>query len=205
MITKYNIDHRVKVSASTTTLLDVPMVVRVNKFNEDAAKHFADDMAKAHTTGQEIIPVVCDSYGGTVYSLLAMIDVIRSATVPVATIIEGKAMSCGAVLATCGSPGLRFMGGKATMMIHDVSSFSHGKISDIKENVREGERLNKIIFNILDENARKDSGYFWDIVQKRSRVDWYVTPNQAKKHKLIDVVGIPTLQVDIKMTQELVY
>jgi len=202
MITTYDIDPRVKVSPSNTTQLDVPIVVRVNKFTEEAVKTFADDMAKAHSTGQEIIPVVCDSYGGQVYSLLAMIDIIESATIPVSTIIEGKAMSCGAVLATCGDPGWRFMAPNATMMVHDVSSGAIGKVSDIKADVKESERLNKLIFSILEKNAGKEKGYFWDIIQKRARVDWYLNAKQAKRHKLIDMVGIPKMIVSVAMTQE---
>ena len=75
-----------------------PMMIRVNKFDEEAAKKFAMEMGQAHNTGQKIIPVIIDSYGGQVYSLMSMISAIKHAELPVATIVEGKAMSCGAVL-----------------------------------------------------------------------------------------------------------
>ena len=75
-----------------------PIIIRVNKFNEKAALEFATKVAVAHSTGQKVIPVVIDSYGGEVYSLMSMISSIESSELPVATIVEGKAMSCGAVL-----------------------------------------------------------------------------------------------------------
>jgi len=75
-----------------------PIIIRVNKFNEESAKKFAQEMAAAHNTGQKVIPVVIDSYGGQVYSLMSMISAIRHAEIPVATIVEGKAMSCGALI-----------------------------------------------------------------------------------------------------------
>ena len=107
---------------SEVKLMNNPIVVRVNKFNEDAAKKFTQDMASAHNSGQNIIPIVIDSYGGQVYSLMSMISDIKSSDLPVATIVEGKAMSCGAVLFTFGENGHRYMAPDATVMIHDVSS-----------------------------------------------------------------------------------
>ena len=59
---------------SEVKLMNNPIVVRVNKFNEDAAKKFTQDMASAHNSGQNIIPIVIDSYGGQVYSLMSMIS-----------------------------------------------------------------------------------------------------------------------------------
>ena len=48
-------------------LRNAPIIIRVNKFTEDSAKKFHNEMARAHSTGQKIIPVVIDSYGGQVY------------------------------------------------------------------------------------------------------------------------------------------
>ena len=71
-----------------------PVIIKVNKFDEKSASDFATKMSMAHSTGQKIIPVVIDSYGGQVYALMAMIASIRASELPVATIVEGKAMSC---------------------------------------------------------------------------------------------------------------
>ena len=70
-----------------------PQIIRVNKFDEKSAKEFQDQISLAHNTGQKIIPVVIDSYGGQVYSLMSMIAAIRASELPVATNVEGKAMS----------------------------------------------------------------------------------------------------------------
>ena len=69
-----------------------PIIIRVNDFNEDAAKKFQGEIAAAHNTGQKVIPVVIDSYGGEVYSLMSMISAIKNSELPIATIVEGKAM-----------------------------------------------------------------------------------------------------------------
>ena len=41
-----------------------PVIIRVNKFDDDHAKKFSDQIAQAHNTGQKVIPVIVDSYGG---------------------------------------------------------------------------------------------------------------------------------------------
>ena len=104
-----------------------PIVIRVNKFDEESAAKFSAQMSAAQSTGQTMIPIVIDSYGGQVYSLMSMIANIKSSKIPVATIVEGKAMSCGALLFSYGVSGYRFMDKHATIMIHDVSSGARGK------------------------------------------------------------------------------
>ena len=119
-----------------------PIIIRVNDFDEKSADEFAQKMALAHNTGQSIIPVVIDSYGGQVYSLMSMISSIKASALPVATIVEGKAMSCGVLLASCGTKGYRYVTEDATLMIHDVSSGAYGKNSEIQASADETKRLN---------------------------------------------------------------
>ena len=120
-----------------------PVIITVNEFNEKSAKEFTSKMSAAHNTGQKVIPIIIDSYGGEVYSLMKMVSAIKNSDIPVATVVEGKAMSCGAVLFTFGEEGMRYMDPDATVMIHDVSSMAWGKIADLKADVAEAERLNE--------------------------------------------------------------
>ena len=118
-----------------------PVIICVNEFNEENANQFIKEIGLAHNTGQPIIPVVIDSYGGDVYALSRMIDAIKNATLPVATIVEGKAMSCGAILMTYGTKGYRYCNGDATVMMHDISSGAFGKIEEVRSSFKETERL----------------------------------------------------------------
>ena len=80
----------------TLELKQEPVIITINNFDEESAAAFSEAVSMAHNTGQKVIPVIIDSYGGQAYSLLSMISTIKSSTVPVATIVRGKAMSCGA-------------------------------------------------------------------------------------------------------------
>lgn len=111
---------------------DLPVIIRLSKFDESNAKAFSAAMMKAQNTGQPVVPVIIDSYGGQVYSLMSMISDIKNSRIPVATIVQGKAMSCGAILFSFGTDGYRYMDPDATLMIHDVSSMGWGKSRRLK-------------------------------------------------------------------------
>jgi ATP-dependent Clp protease protease subunit len=176
-----------------------PIIITVNKFTEESAKEFREKVSYAHNTGQKVIPIVIDSYGGEVYALLSMIATIRSAELPVATVIMGKAMSCGAILASFGSEGLRFASPDSTMMIHDVSSGSLGKVEEIKATAEEANRLNNKLYTMLARNCGKKDSYFMDIIHEKRNADWYLEPEEMVKHGIVNHIRVPTLNVDISV------
>lgn len=180
--------------------IDMPIVVRVNKFDEAAAKEFNEQMGKAHSNNQEIIPIVIDSYGGQVYSLLSMVDIIKNSSKPIATIVEGKAMSCGAVLFTCGNENMRYMSPNSTLMIHDVSSMEFGKAEEIKAGAEEVERLNQKIYGLMSKNIGKPDKYLWNIVHGKGRADWFLDPKEAKKHNIANHIKTPQIKLNLNIS-----
>jgi ATP-dependent Clp protease protease subunit len=176
-----------------------PIIIRVNKFDEESAKKFSSEMALAHNTGQSIIPVVIDSYGGEVYSLMSMISAIKDAEMPVATIVEGKAMSCGAVLFTFGEEGLRFMDPDSTLMIHDVSSMDFGKVEELKAGAKEADRLNEKVYTMMARNCGKKDDYFLKIVDKKKHADWFIESKEAKKYNIANQLRVPTMKINVEV------
>ena len=172
-----------------------PMIIRVNEFNNKAAKEFESSMTKAHNTGQPVIPIIIDSFGGQVYSLMSMISSIRHSELPVATIIEGKAMSCGAILFSFGEEGMRFMDPDATLMIHDVSTAVWGKVEEIKADTAEAERLNQKVYKMMAMNCGKKEDYFLERIHSRSHADWFLDAAEAKKHNLANQIRVPKFNV----------
>ncbi len=183
-----------------------PKIIRVNNFSTPAVNLFRKQVEAALNFEQEIIPVVIDSYGGYVYSLLAMIDIIEKAKLKacVPTIVEGKAMSCGAILFSCGTEGYRYCSPNATVMIHDVSSMSWGKAGDLQASATEVKRLNQMLYRQMAKNTGNKPDYFYDLVQSKGRADWYLTGKEAKKHKLANKLVLPTLDVDVKVLLKMI-
>ena len=180
-------------------LRKAPVIVRVNEFNNKAAKDFTAHVDAAHNTGQSVIPVIIDSYGGQVYSLMAMISAIRHAELPVATIIEGKAMSCGAILFSFGDEGMRFMDPDATLMIHDVSTSVWGKVEEVKADSAEAERLNQKVYKMMARNCGKKDDYFLDLIHERSHADWFLDAAEAESHNLANQVRVPKFNITVNV------
>lgn len=199
MIWKTTVDQNIK----NVDLRQNPVIIRVNKFDEASAKEFATQIGAAHNTGQKIIPVVIDSYGGQVYSLMSMIASIKNSELPIATIVEGKAMSCGVILFSCGTKGYRYITEDATLMIHDVSSGSWGKNSEIQASAKETKRLNDKIYEILAENSSKSEAWFEKKLNKKGRADLFVDSEEAIRLGLADHIGMPKLKIDVKLEIDL--
>ncbi len=180
-------------------LLNNPVIVVVNKFDEDSADEFRNKVSIAQNTGQKVIPVVIDSYGGQVYSLMSMIATIKSCTLPIATIIEGKAMSCGAILFSFGDEGLRFMDKDATLMIHDVSSAQWGKNEEIKASAQETDRLNKKVYKMMARNCGHPDDFFIKKVHDRGHADWFLEADECKELNLANHLRVPKIDVKINV------
>jgi len=180
----------------------LPVVIRVNKFDEKAAEDFSKAVARAQNTGQPVLPVIIDSYGGQVYSLMSMISDIQHSRLPVATIVQGKAMSCGAILFSFGVDGMRYMDPDATVMIHDVSSMGWGKVEEIKADAKEVERLNQKVYKMMAQNCGHDENYFLDIVHEKGHADWFLDAKECKRHKLASKLKIPEMKIGVKVEFE---
>lgn len=203
IITRIIKDNKIK--GKIEDIIGLPKIVSVNKFDEASAAKFFADMTEAENSNQDIIPIVIDSFGGQVYSLFAMIDCIKASKKKIATISIGKSMSCGSVLLSCGHEGFRFSSPMSTILIHDVSGWEFGKVQEIKTGAQEIERLNETFYHIMDRNCGHNEGYFQKIVHdEKGHADWFLTPEEAKKHNLVNHIRIPHFEITVKVDVDLV-
>jgi len=182
------IDPRIKIKPEA---IEKPVIIRISEFDEESVSKFSDDISKAHNTGQEIIPIVIDSYGGSIYDVMSIISEIENSHLLIATIVVGKAMSAGALLLTYGTEGYRYVDQNATIMIHEISANTYGKNEDVKSDAKEIARLNKFAFGKMARNCGHKPNYFLEMCHSNKNADCYLTPQQAKKHNLANHVKIP--------------
>ena len=190
------VDSRIKCKTGD---LDVcAPVIRVNKaFDDDMVDAFSNSFNRALDRNPSIIPIVIDSYGGEVYCLLEMISLIKSSPVPVATICNGKAMSCGAILASFGAEGLRFMDPDATVMIHDVSSRAFGKVEELKADASEADRLNKKVFTMMARNCGKPDDFFLKKIHDKGHADWFLGADESIEVGLVNFKRVPEMTIKV--------
>lgn len=171
----------------------------VTEFDNESLKKFIEEFTDLNTRAEVgIIPIIVSSYGGQVHVLFSMIDIIRSTTKTVATIGIGKSMSCGAVLLAAGTKGYRFSTENNDIMLHEVSSFEWGKLSEMKNGIEHTKELNKRLFDFLsNQSTSKRKLNFDEEFMKRGNTDWFLSSNEYKKLGLIDHVGMPSLVKDV--------
>ncbi|HET6924680.1 MAG TPA: ATP-dependent Clp protease proteolytic subunit, partial [Candidatus Saccharimonadales bacterium] len=86
-----------------------------------------------------------NSPGGSVYDALAIYDTIQYVTNDVQTVGIGVQASAAAFLLSSGTKGKRFILPHATVMIHQPSSGTRGKVTDQEIDLRESLRIKKLL------------------------------------------------------------
>lgn len=128
------------------------------------------------------IMLYINSPGGSVYDGLGIYDTMTHLKCDVATIGVGMQASMGAFLLSSGTKGKRSLLPHSTVMIHQPSAGTRGKVTDMEIDLREGIRLKKLLNTILSENTGQDI----DTIEKDSDRDNWMTAEEAKSYGLID-------------------
>lgn len=126
------------------------------------------------------ISIYINSYGGSVYDGLAIIDVMGFIDSPIKTVVLGKAMSMGALVFICGDK--RQMTKQSTIMFHEISNGMYGKISELTVNFKETERLSKLISKIVKSCTNIEN------IEKAFEKDTYYCPKDALKLNITDEI-----------------
>lgn len=182
-----------------------PEVVRVgSEVSDEGLESFDEAVRAAEASPLPVVPVLINSEGGDVYSLLHMVETLRRVrSKPVATIVCGKAFSAAATLFTCGHPDHRYIAEHGTLMVHEVTGDEvGGSASDIGTEADEIARLNDVLFCLMDDNCGKRRGYFKRLAGRG--VDVYLDRAGALQHGLATVAGTPTFRVDVAVTSSVV-
>ena len=98
------------------------------------------------------IVIHVDSYGGAIYQCFGLLSIMKSEGTPVDTVVTGCAMSCGFMISIHGRK--RKIHKHGTMMYHQVSTGAHGKVADIKDDLIEAMRLQKMIEDMTLESTK---------------------------------------------------
>lgn len=130
------------------------------------------------------ITIYINSPGGEVYSCLGLYDVMQlfiNQGYVIRTINIGLAASAAAVILLAGSKGYRYCLPHSTVMLHQPSSGTYGTITDMKIAVEEGDRLKKLLNDIVVQHAGEQ------VVELMERDAW-ISPEEALKFNLIDEI-----------------
>ncbi|MYC26316.1 MAG: ATP-dependent Clp endopeptidase proteolytic subunit ClpP [Gammaproteobacteria bacterium] len=130
------------------------------------------------------IHVYINSPGGSVSAGLSIYDTMQYIRSDVATTCIGQAASMGAFLLASGTAGKRSALPNSRIMLHQPSGGSEGTAADIELQVKEILHLRETLNSLLAHHT----GQKQDRIAKDTDRDFWMSPEDAKKYGLIDVV-----------------
>jgi len=162
---------------------------RIIFLGEDVNEHTANSVVAqllhlAYVDPQADISLYINSPGGSVYDGMAIYDTMNFIKPDVATYGIGLQASMGAFLLSSGAKGKRFCLPHAKVMIHQPSSGTHGKVTDMEIDMKETLEVKEMLAKIMAKNT----GQKLAKVKSDMERDYWMTPDEAVKYRLIDKV-----------------
>lgn len=129
------------------------------------------------------IDIIINSYGGDIYSSLAVYDILRMASnngIKIRT-TAFTAMSGGLIIYLAGDERNCLV--NSTLMAHSVSAGVEGKIEDMVTDLKETKRLQEIMVSILASRTKKSKRFWKKEIKHKDR---FYDIKMAKKLGIIN-------------------
>ena len=128
------------------------------------------------------ISLYINSPGGDVTAGWAIMDTMKYIKPNVSTIGMGLVASMGSLLLAAGEKGKRFVLPNTEIMIHQPSSGTQGKVTDMEISLRETQRVKQVVIKqMMEFTGRKEKEVF-DAMER----DNWMDAEAAKKFGLVD-------------------
>jgi ATP-dependent Clp protease protease subunit len=119
-----------------------------------------------------------NSPGGSVYDALAIYDTMQH--------VKADQASAAAFLLSSGAKGKRYLLPHATVMIHQPSSGTRGKVTDQEIDLRESLRVKKLLEEIMAKNTGQKPAKIHEDMER----DKWLNADEAKTYGIVDKVII---------------
>ena len=126
--------------------------------------------------------LVINSVGGEYDHMIQIYDTLQLLDIDVRTIVSGAAFSAAAWLAISGTPGKRYITPTSRLMFHSASSGTEGKVTDMKIDFKEMERLNIVLKGLLVKHTNITEDKALKLVDR----DYYMLPQEALQEGIVD-------------------
>ena len=130
------------------------------------------------------IQLYINSPGGSVTAGMAISDTMQYIKCDVSTICLGMAASMGAFLLAGGTKGKRFALPNSTIMIHQPSGGAQGQATEIQIVADHIAKTKRTLNEILSQNT----GQPYEVIERDTDRDNYMSALEAKEYGLIDGV-----------------
>ena len=140
--------------------------------------------AKEKDFKREPIKIYINSYGGSVYDMWALIDIITNSKTPIYTYCTGYAMSAACKIFLAGHK--RFISKHATLLYHQMSCWRSGKYQDLVEDREEMDYLQNTIEEYVLNRTKMTKKEIQRI--RENKIDYYIHADKAVELGFADEV-----------------
>lgn len=179
MASKFDVENReffLNKNVEASSLEDI--ILGINMINR------RDDKEESEKVGfkRKPIKLIIDSFGGSCYDGMALVNIIRTSKTPVHTYCYGKAISMGLTIFASGHK--RFAHRDATLMQHQLSGGVGGKMTDMIESTEQQVRLQDMLDNVLIENSKIKRAKLLEYRERK--FDWFFSGKEGFELGVVD-------------------
>lgn len=132
----------------------------------------------------EPIHIYISSPGGYCSAGFSICSTMKLIKPPVYVTAHGSVASMASVILSCGEKGNRYILPNTRVMLHQVSSGNEGNIQDMRVEMKETERINKIAIQTLADNCGKT----YEEIEKATERNLWMDENEALKFGIVDKI-----------------
>lgn len=130
------------------------------------------------------IKIYINTFGGAIDETFSLVSAIESSATPIMTIAMGKCMSAGMLILMSGHA--RIAQKYSNLMLHQFSSGMHGEYKNMIEYAEYCQQCHNKMISYINQKCKIPKKMMDKMVNNKH--DWYITPEEALKMKIIDEI-----------------
>ena len=156
--------------------------------DEDKAREACEFILKSNLVSKNLstLTLVLNTVGGECGEGFAVIDVMDTSRIPVATVGIGNIMSMGVLLLSAGQKGYRTITKNTEVMAHQFAGYFAGKQHELLATQASYKMLEEKFFKHFLRHSKMTQKQIRDVLFSPS--DRYLTPTECVRYGLVDRV-----------------
>ena len=200
-MTKIKTPSKIIQKIPITLITDELPIVWVNEISLEKAQDFIKEIIRLNSDPDvKEIFIFISSYGGDVFAVLGMVEIIQKCSKPVHTVGLGICASGGGILLAAG-PDERYITENSFMHIHHVQTAMFGDLPGIQQDAIQTQKVEDKIFELITRRSSLNIKQLREKLMKNNR-EWQLTAEEALKLGFVDYIGMPVLKRYIVLEKE---
>lgn len=180
-----NIGKKSSKKVSSIDLLEKRILYLNGEIDDCMAKEIIKNLIKLDLCCSDDITLYINSPGGSVSAGLAIFDVMNMIKSDVSTVCVGKCASMASVLLVNGTKGKRYILPNAEVMVHEVSSGTYGKVTEMQDDINHSKSVNKKLWKLIADKTNMSVTYINKIA---TRKDAWLSSTKALNYGFVDEI-----------------